>query len=88
MPDLKTFKGLALAYKAIKIGGLMPSVYNALNEVAASLFLERKIKYLDIANLIEKGMSKFEKSGENKRKFTVKDIEKTMDFAKKVLRFY
>ena len=88
MPDLKTFKGLALAYKAIKIGGLMPSVYNALNEVAVSLFLERKIKYLDIANSIEKGMKKFEKEGLNKRKFTINDIERTMDFAKKVLRIY
>ncbi|MBR3288859.1 MAG: 1-deoxy-D-xylulose-5-phosphate reductoisomerase [Lachnospiraceae bacterium] len=88
MPDLKTFKGLALAYKAIKIGGLMPSVYNALNEVAVSLFLERKIKYLDIANSIEKGMKKFEKEGLNKLKFTVNDIERTMDFAKKVLRIY
>lgn len=86
LPDLATFKGLALAYKAIKTGGLMPSVYNALNEVAVSLFLERKIKYLDIANSIEKGMKKFEKEGLNKRKFTVYDIERTMDFAKKVLR--
>ena len=84
MPDLKTFKGLALAYKAIKIGGLMPSVYNALNEVAVSLFLDRKIKYLDIANFIDKGMSRFEGEGLNKKKFTVKDIENTMNFAKSI----
>jgi 1-deoxy-D-xylulose-5-phosphate reductoisomerase len=84
IPDLKTFKGLALAYKAIKIGGLMPSVYNALNEVAVKRFLDKKIKYLDIANFIEKGMREFEKRKLNKKKFTVKDIEQTMVFAKEM----
>ncbi len=83
-PDLTTFKGLALAYKAIKIGGLMPAVYNALNEVAVKRFLNKEIKYLDIADFIEKGMSVFEKKKLNKKKFTVNDIEKTMDFAEKV----
>ena len=83
-PDLKTFKGLALAYKAIKIGGLMPSVYNALNEVAVRRFLDKKIKYLDIANFIERGMEEFEKKKINKKKFTVKDIESTMIFAENI----
>lgn len=83
-PDLTTFKGLALAYKAIKIGGLMPAVYNALNEVAVKRFLNKEIKYLDIADFIEKGMSVFEKKKLNKKKFTVNDIEKTMYFAEKV----
>lgn len=81
-PDLKTFKGLALAYKAIKIGGLMPSVYNALNEVAVRRFLNKEIKYLDIADFIERGMEEFEKRKLNKKKFNVNDIEKTMLFAK------
>ena len=83
-PDLKTFKGLALAYKAIKIGGLMPSVYNALNEVAVRRFLDKKIKYLDIADFIDKGMGEFEKRKLNKKKFNVTDIERTMIFAEKV----
>ena len=83
-PDLTTFKGLALAYKAIKIGGLMPAVYNALNEVAVKRFLNKEIKYLDIVDFIEKGMSVFEKKKLNKKKFTVNDIEKTMDFAEKI----
>lgn len=83
-PDLKTFKGLALAYKAIKIGGLMPSVYNALNEVAVKRFLDKKFKYLDIANFIERGMKEFEKRKLNKKKFTVKDIEQTMVFTKEM----
>lgn len=81
-PDLKTFKGLSLAYDAIRIGGLMPSVYNALNEVAVERFLNNKIKYLDIADFIEKGMKKFEKSKLNKKKFTIQDIEDTMTYAR------
>ena len=84
MPDLKTFKGLALAYKAIKIGGLMPSVYNALNEVAVSRFLNKEIKYLDIADFIEKGMREFEKRKLNKKSFTITDIERTMAFAERL----
>lgn len=84
-PDLKTFKGLALAYKAIEKGGLMPSVYNALNEIAVRKFLDRKISYLDIANYIEKGMKEFEKQKLNKTKFNVGDIEKTVSFAQKII---
>ena len=80
-PDLKTFKGLKLAYEAIKIGGLMPAVYNALNEVAVKRFLDNKIRYLDIADFIEKGMKKFKSKGLNKKKFTVTDIENTYKFA-------
>lgn len=85
-PDLKTFKGLALAYEAIRIGGLMPSVYNALNEVAVRRFLNREIKYLDIADFIEKGMKRFQQKKLNKKKFTVGDIEATMKFAEELPR--
>ena len=81
-PDLDTFKGLKLAYEAIKIGGLMPSVYNALNEVAVRRFLDKKISYLDIVDFIEKGMREFTRRKLNKKKFTVKDIEKTYEYAK------
>ena len=55
-PDMKTFKGLALAYEAIRTGGSMPTVYNAANELAVSKFLNREIGYLDIVDLIEKSM--------------------------------
>ena len=81
-PDLDTFKGLKLAYEAIKIGGLMPSVYNALNEVAVRRFLDKKISYLDIVDFIEKGMREFTRRKLNKKRFTVKDIEKTYEYAK------
>ena len=52
-PDLKTFRGLGLAYEAMRRGGSMPTVFNAANEKAVALFLERRIGYLDIAELIE-----------------------------------
>lgn len=80
-PDLDTFKGLKLAYVAIKKAGLMPSVYNALNEVAVKNFLDKNISFLDIADFIEKGMKDFEKKGFNKKRFTVSDIEWTMKYA-------
>lgn len=52
-PDMETFTGLKLALKAAKEGGSMPTVFNAANEKAVSLFLQRKIRYLEIPELIE-----------------------------------
>lgn len=51
-PDLKTFRGLALAYEAIRRGGNVPTMYNAANERAVALFLERKIGYPEIPEII------------------------------------
>lgn len=56
-PDLKNFPGLALAYEAMNIGGSMPTVFNAANEYAVARFLERKISYLQITELIERAMN-------------------------------
>ncbi len=52
-PDTDTFRGLALAYQAMEKGGNIPTVYNAANEKAVSLFLDRKISYPEITELIE-----------------------------------
>ena len=52
-PDLDTFKGLALAMKAARAGGNIPTAFNAANERAVALFLNRKIKYLEIIDIIE-----------------------------------
>lgn len=57
-PDMETFPGLALAYKAGETGGSMPTVYNAANEKAVSLFLEGKISYLEITEIIEACMER------------------------------
>ncbi|MBQ7920861.1 MAG: 1-deoxy-D-xylulose-5-phosphate reductoisomerase [Lachnospiraceae bacterium] len=56
-PDMDTFYGLKMAYEALEIGGSMPTVYNAANEKAVALFLDRKISYLQIPEMIEKSMS-------------------------------
>lgn len=55
-PDTETFKCLSLAYLAMEKGGNMPCIMNAANEIAVQLFLEDKIKFLQIADLIEKTM--------------------------------
>lgn len=55
-PDMETFKGLPLAYRAGKTGGTMPVVFNAANEVAVELFMKEKIKFLEIYDVIEKAM--------------------------------
>lgn len=55
-PDTETFTGLALAYKAAEAGGSLPTVYNAANEKAVALFLNRKISYLQIPELIGEAM--------------------------------
>ena len=52
-PDMKTFYGLAMAYEAGRAGGSLPTVFNAANELAVSMFLKRKIKYLEIMEIIE-----------------------------------
>lgn len=56
-PDVETFYGLRLAFDAAKTGGSMPTVYNAANEKAVSLFLDRKIAFLQIPEFIEKAMN-------------------------------
>ncbi len=55
-PDIETFKGLKLAYEAMRRGGNIPVAYNAANEKAVSLFLNRKIQYLEITDIIEETM--------------------------------
>ena len=55
-PDTETFKGLKLAYEAMTRGGNIPVAYNAANEKAVSLFLNRQIRYLEITDIIEETM--------------------------------
>lgn len=52
-PDMETFTGLQLALRAAREGGSMPTVFNAANEKAVSLFLNRKIRFLEIPEIIE-----------------------------------
>jgi len=69
-PDMSTFRCLELAYEAGKAGGTMPAILNAANEAAVALFLNKKIKFLDIGRIIEDCMSRFTVS----REFTIEDV--------------
>ena len=55
-PDMDTFRGLALAYEAMRRGGNIPTAFNAANEKAVSLFLDHRIDYLKITEIIESCM--------------------------------
>ncbi len=55
-PDMETFRGLKLAYDAGRRGGSLPTVYNAANEYAVGQFLNKKIPYLTIIEMIEAAM--------------------------------
>ena len=56
-PDPDVFRGLSLALRAADEGGSMPTVFNAANELAVARFLDRKIGFLDIYEIIEKAMN-------------------------------
>jgi 1-deoxy-D-xylulose-5-phosphate reductoisomerase len=55
-PDMETFYGLQLAYDALEAGGNVPTVFNAANERAVQMFLDRKISFLEIPETIQKAM--------------------------------
>lgn len=56
-PDTETFPGLKLAYRAAKCGGSMPTVFNAANEMAVKLLLQKKIRFVQIPEIIEAAMN-------------------------------
>ena len=76
-PDLKKFKCLKLAYDAIEKGHSFQVVLNAANEVLVDSFLNKKIKYTDIPNMLEKVMNMYEKR-------ELKTIEDILEFDKEV----
>lgn len=57
-PDTETFRNLALAFKAMELGGNMPCVLNAANEIAVSSFLEDKVGFLQMSDVVEKCLAK------------------------------
>ncbi|MEI6523267.1 MAG: 1-deoxy-D-xylulose-5-phosphate reductoisomerase [Bacteroidota bacterium] len=59
-PDLETFKNLALAYSAMEKGGNSPCILNAANEIAVELFLQGKIGFLAMSDLINDCLQKIE----------------------------
>ncbi|MBR3592735.1 MAG: 1-deoxy-D-xylulose-5-phosphate reductoisomerase [Clostridia bacterium] len=81
-PDCGTFKLLPLCIEAINHGGLYPTAINGANEESVKLFLEGKIKFLQIAELNEKAMNLCE----NKKDFTVEDIFAADEAARQIVR--
>lgn len=61
-PDYNTFKCLQLAVKAAKDGGIMPTVMNGANEIAVDAFLNGKIDFLSIADIVEETMNRINNS--------------------------
>ncbi len=57
-PDMEAFPCLSLAYEALKCGGTMPAFYNGANEVVVELFLEGKIGFMDISEILENVMKR------------------------------
>ena len=55
-PDMETFEGLKFALEAMRRGGNIPTVFNAANEKAVAMFLERRIAFLDIPDIIASAM--------------------------------
>ena len=76
-PDLKKFKCLKLAYDAIEKGHSFQVVLNAAIEVLVDSFLNKKIKYTDIPNMLEKVMNMYEKR-------ELKTVEDILEFDKEV----
>ena len=56
-PDMETFPGLSLAYRAAREGGSMPTVFNAANEMAVKLLLAEKIRFVQIPEILEMAMN-------------------------------
>lgn len=59
-PDLKTFRNLKIAFDCLKLGGNAPCIMNAANEVAVDLFLNEKISFTGISDLIEESLASVE----------------------------
>ena len=79
-PDMETFYGLKLAIEAGRTGGSLPTVFNAANEKAVALFLDRKIRYLQIPEIIQACM-------ENHRNIADPDVEEILKAEQETYEF-
>ncbi|MBE6054681.1 MAG: 1-deoxy-D-xylulose-5-phosphate reductoisomerase [Clostridium sartagoforme] len=83
-PDLDTFKCLKLAYEVGMEGGLAPCILNGANEEAVALLLERKIKFLDIPEIIEEALENFKE--EKSKEVTLDNIIELDNKVRKYIR--
>lgn len=72
--DENRFPMIKLAYEVGKKGGLLPTVFNASNEAAVSLFLKGKIKFLQIEEIIRDACLKYQDINKEKPNYTIEDI--------------
>lgn len=84
-PDMETFRGLKLAYEVGRTGGSLPTVYNAANEKAVELFLNNKIKFLDVYKIIEKCVDKHSVINNPSIEEILEVERKTYDYIKELL---
>ncbi len=80
--DTDTFRCLPLCVKAINEGGIKPTVVNGANEEAVKLFLKGEIKFLQIAELVEKALNNVN----NKKDVTLDDIFEADMIAREIVR--
>jgi 1-deoxy-D-xylulose-5-phosphate reductoisomerase len=84
-PDLNKFKCLQLAYKALEMGGTAPAVLNAANEFAVDLFLNGKIKFNQIPQLIDTALNKQRIIHDPKIEDIIEADKETRNFIKKII---
>ena len=82
-PDMDTFYGLKLAYEAGRKGGSLPTVLNAANERAVAMFLDRKIRYLQIPEIIRACMEEHRNIESPTVEEILKTEQETYEFIKK-----
>ncbi len=81
-PDMETFYGLKLAIEAGEKGGSLPTVFNAANEKAVALFLDRKIRYLQIPEIIRGCMENHKNIADPSVEEILKTEQETYEFIK------
>lgn len=81
-PDMETFYGLKLAFEAGRRGGSLPTVFNAANELAVAMFLDRKIRYLQIPEIIQTCMENHKNIEEPTVEQILKTEKETYEFIK------
>lgn len=81
-PDFNTFKCLKLAYEAGKAGGLMPTILNSANEYAVNLFLDGKIKFIEIQEIIEDALNHFQNLNDITAHTIIEQSKKVTEYLK------
>ncbi len=84
-PSLERFPCLRLAYEAIKAGGVMPTVLNAANEIAVDAFLNEKVRFTDIAKIIEQTMAEFNAEQADSLEIILATDKQARDVAEQVI---